>query len=56
MFDFKKEERDFYLPPATPQIITVPAMNYIAVQGEGDPNEKEGAAMGFGFLTFLLLP
>ena len=43
MFDFKKEERDFYLPPATPQILTVPAMNYIAVQGEGDPNEKEGA-------------
>jgi hypothetical protein len=42
-FDFKKEYKEFYLPPATPQIITVPAMNYIAVQGQGDPNETEGA-------------
>lgn len=42
-FDFKKEYKEFYLPPATPQIITVPATNYIAVQGQGDPNETEGA-------------
>jgi len=41
-FDFKKEYKEFYLPKAKPQIITVPAMNYIAVCGEGDPNEENG--------------
>lgn len=38
MFDFKKEYREFYLPKTTPEIVTVPPANYIAVRGEGDPN------------------
>ena len=42
-FDFKKEYREFYLPPRRPQIVDVPPMNYIAVQGRGDPNEEGGA-------------
>lgn len=42
-FDFKKEYKEFYLPPAKPEIVTVPAMNFIAVRGKGDPNEEEGA-------------
>lgn len=42
-FDFKKEFREFYLPTGKPEIVTVPAMNYIAVKGEGDPNEEGGA-------------
>lgn len=42
-FDFKKEYKEFYLPKAKPQIVTVPSMNYIAVRGEGDPNEEDGA-------------
>lgn len=42
-FDFKKEYKAFYLPKNKPQIITVPAMNYIAVRGKGDPNEEGGA-------------
>ena len=42
-FDFKKEYKEFYLPPQKPQIVDLPAMNYIAVQGQGDPNEKGGA-------------
>lgn len=41
-FDYKKECREFYLPPETPQLITVPPMNYIAVEGRGDPNEEAG--------------
>lgn len=41
-FDFKKEYREFYLPPKKPGIVTVPAMNYIAVRGKGDPNQEEG--------------
>ena len=37
-FDYKKEYKEFYLPPKTPAIITVPA-----VQGQGSPNEEGGA-------------
>ena len=43
VFDFKKEYKEFYLPKNTPQIVTVPPMNYIAVRGKGDPNEEGGA-------------
>ena len=42
-FDFKKEYKEFYLPKAKPEIVTVPPMNYIAVRGKGDPNEENGA-------------
>ena len=42
-FDFKKEYREFYLPKAKPEIVTVPCANYIAVRGRGDPNEENGA-------------
>jgi hypothetical protein len=42
-FDFKKEYREFYLPKNAPQIVTVPPANYIAVHGQGDPNEEGGA-------------
>lgn len=42
-FDYKKEYKEFYLPPKTPGIVTVPAMNFLAVRGQGDPNEEDGA-------------
>ena len=42
-FDYKKEYKEFYLPKAQPQLVTVPPMNYIAVRGQGDPNEEGGA-------------
>ena len=42
-FDFKKEYREFYMPAAKPSIVTVPPMNYIAVRGQGDPNQEDGA-------------
>mgnify|MGYP003179134470 CR=1 FL=1 len=41
-FDYKKEYREFYLPPKKPQLITIPPMNFAAVQGRGDPNEPNG--------------
>ena len=40
-FDFKKEYKEFYMPPKKPSIVTVPKMNYIAVRGQGDPNPEE---------------
>lgn len=42
MFDFKKEYKEFYMPKKKPEIVTIPTMNYIAVRGEGNPNEKDG--------------
>ena len=42
-FDFKKEYKEFYLPPEKPVIVTVPKANYIAVRGKGDPNDEGGA-------------
>lgn len=41
-FDYKKEYKEFYMPPKKPMIVTVPPMNYIAVRGEGDPNIEGG--------------
>ena len=42
-FDYKKEYKEFYLPSGTPGIVMVPAMNFLAVRGQGDPNEADGA-------------
>ncbi len=42
-FDFKKEYREFYLPPNRPELIAVPRWNYLAVRGEGNPNTEGGA-------------
>lgn len=42
-FDYKKEYKEFYLPKKKPALITVPAMNFIAVRGNGNPNEEGGA-------------
>ena len=42
-FDFKKEYKEFYMPKGEPEVIRVPAANYIAVRGKGDPNEEGGA-------------
>ncbi|MBQ8959885.1 MAG: GyrI-like domain-containing protein [Ruminococcus sp.] len=41
-FDYKKEYKEFYMPPKKPTIVTVPPMNYIAVRGQGDPNIEGG--------------
>ncbi len=42
-FDLKKEYKEFYMPKNKPEIVNVPAMNYIAVRGKGDPNEENGS-------------
>ena len=41
-FDYKKEYKEFYMPKNKPSIVTVPSMNYIAVRGQGDPNQEDG--------------
>ena len=41
-FDYKKEYKEFYMPKNRPSIVDVPAMNFIAVRGTGDPNQENG--------------
>lgn len=42
-FDFKKEEKQFYQPSTAPAVVAVPRMRFLAVRGQGDPNEAGGA-------------
>lgn len=50
--DYKKEYKEFYMPPKKPTIVEVPAMNYIAVRGQGDPNDEKGEyAQTLGLLS-----
>ena len=41
-FDYKKEYKGLYMPKATPTIVEVPEMKFIAVNGSGNPNEPDG--------------
>lgn len=41
-YDFKKEQKEFYMPQNKPTVVIVPKTNYIAVRGKGDPNEENG--------------
>lgn len=41
-FDYKKEYKEFYMPPRKPSLVKVPKMNYIAIRGKGDPNAEDG--------------
>lgn len=40
--DYKKAFKDLYLPKTQPIEITVPSMTFIMVDGQGDPNNKDG--------------
>ena len=41
-FDYKKEYKEFYMPPKKPVIEHIPPMNYVAVRGQGNPNSEDG--------------
>ena len=41
-YDFKKQHKELYLPKDKPVIVNVPKMNYLAVRGQGNPNNPDG--------------
>lgn len=41
-FDYKKEYKEFYMPKNEPSIVLIPKMNYLAVRGNGNPNDENG--------------
>jgi hypothetical protein len=47
-FDFKKEFKEYYLPPCKPEIVNIPPANFIAVRGSGNPNDEDGNYNEFG--------
>lgn len=40
--DYKKRDKDFYQPGTKPSIIQVPVMDFIMVNGKGNPNTEGG--------------
>ena len=40
--DYKKEYKALYLPKTEPMIIDIPEIAFVAIKGEGNPNEIDG--------------
>ena len=41
--EYKKQFKDLYVPKKKPVIITVPSINFISINGSGDPNGEQFA-------------
>lgn len=39
--EWRKTEKELYLPPEKPVRVTVPALSFFAIEGTGDPNKPE---------------
>jgi hypothetical protein len=48
--DFVKQDKELYQPKEAPVLVTVPAFEFLAVDGEGDPNTSEEYANAVGAL------
>jgi len=42
-YEWKKQEKDLYLPKAEPTLITVPKQKFFMIGGKGNPNNEEFA-------------
>lgn len=40
-YEWKKDEKQIYLPKSVPTIIDIPKANYICIKGKGNPNEQD---------------
>lgn len=40
-YEWRKQEKELYLPKTEPQILTVGRQKFFAIKGKGDPNGKE---------------
>lgn len=50
--DYKKDYKDLYLPKKSPVIVTVPPMNFIMIEGKGNPNNEEFALATSALYSF----
>jgi len=42
VIDYKKINKELYRPKTVPSLVNVPELIFVAVDGKGNPNEKEG--------------
>jgi len=40
-YEWKKEEKELYLPKEEPTLVTIPRMKYFTITGKGNPNNKD---------------
>ncbi|WDV44849.1 GyrI-like domain-containing protein [Clostridiaceae bacterium M8S5] len=40
-FEWRKKEKDLYLPSKTPSLITIPKQKFFVIDGKGNPNSPE---------------
>lgn len=40
-YEWKKEEKEIYLPKTKPTIVEVPASKYFCIKGKGNPNDED---------------
>lgn len=50
--DYKKVYKDLYLPKSSPVIVTVPSINFVMIDGQGDPNGEEFALATAALYSF----
>ena len=58
-YEWKKSEKDLYLPKEAPAVITVPKQKYFAIKGKGDPNggdfaEKTGVLYSLAYAVRMM--
>ncbi len=39
-YDWKKQEKDIYLPKQQPQLVTIPNYHFFTIEGKGNPNDE----------------
>jgi len=40
--DYKKDYKELYLPKTTPMMVDIPEIQFVAVEGRGNPNDEKG--------------
>ncbi len=43
--EWRKKEKQFYLPKTKPEIIDIPTFNFVTIEGEGNPNSESFAKL-----------
>ncbi len=39
-YEWRKKEKELYLPKTTPEIVTIPAFRFLTIDGKGNPNSS----------------
>ncbi|MDD4608445.1 MAG: hypothetical protein PHD10_04885, partial [Bacilli bacterium] len=42
-YEWRKEEKEIYLPKEKPTLVSIPKSKYFCIKGEGNPNSEDFA-------------